>query len=125
MAAKLDEPQSFVSKYESGERRLDFIELIEVCRTLGSPLADAVYETLLDGMELDELYTSEGRKVYHYLFVDDYFTWWIKGRSYLCRILDTLHMGLIDEALFGYEVVERLPNIVAGWAKSAGQDSKS
>lgn len=31
MAAKLDKPQSYVSKYESGERRLDFLELREIC----------------------------------------------------------------------------------------------
>ena len=31
MAAKLDKPQSYVSKYESGERRLDLLELREIC----------------------------------------------------------------------------------------------
>ncbi len=35
VAAELDVPQSFVSKYESGERRLDVIELRYVARTLG------------------------------------------------------------------------------------------
>ncbi|MGH9565995.1 MAG: DUF7687 domain-containing protein [Candidatus Angelobacter sp.] len=25
--------------------------------------------------------------------VDSAFTWWVKGRSYLCRIVDMLHMG--------------------------------
>lgn len=30
----LDRPQSFVSKYESGERRLDVIEFLEVCEAL-------------------------------------------------------------------------------------------
>jgi len=34
VAARLAEPQSFVSKYESGERRLDLIELREVCRAI-------------------------------------------------------------------------------------------
>jgi hypothetical protein len=33
----------------------------------------------------------------------------------LCRILDMLHMGYVDEVLFGYEVVERLPSIVKEW----------
>ncbi len=47
--------------------------------------------------------------------VDAYKTWWDDGRSYLCRIIDMLHMGLLDEALFGYEVVERMPTIVKGW----------
>jgi len=35
LAAKLSRPQSFVSKYERGERRLDLIELLEVCDALG------------------------------------------------------------------------------------------
>ena len=35
VAAQLDRPQSFVAKYEGGERRLDVIEFIEVARTLG------------------------------------------------------------------------------------------
>ena len=34
IAAHLRKPQSFVSKYESGERRLDVVEFIEVCQVL-------------------------------------------------------------------------------------------
>jgi hypothetical protein len=30
-----------------------------------------------------------------------------------------LHMGYVDEALFGYEVIERLPNLVKEWAEIA------
>ena len=42
LAEKLDEPQSFVSKYESGERRLDFVEVAEVCKALGVKLSEFV-----------------------------------------------------------------------------------
>jgi transcriptional regulator with XRE-family HTH domain len=35
LSAKLSRPQSFVAKYEGGERRLDVIEFVEVCRALG------------------------------------------------------------------------------------------
>ncbi|NMC63556.1 MAG: hypothetical protein GYA55_10375 [SAR324 cluster bacterium] len=83
--------------------------------TFGSRVADGVYETLLDGHELEELQEHEGVEVKHYLMIDDYYTWWECGKSYLCRIIDMLHMGYVDEVLFGYEVVERLPNIVKEW----------
>ena len=35
LAKKLSRPQSFVSKYERGERRLDVVEFLEVARALG------------------------------------------------------------------------------------------
>lgn len=34
VASRLERPQSFVSKYESGERRLDVIEFLEICQAL-------------------------------------------------------------------------------------------
>lgn len=87
--------------------------------TFGSRVADSVYETLLDGMELEELLEREGIKVRHYMIVDDHFTWWDNGRSYLCRLVDMLHMGYVDEVLFGYEVIERLPALAREWANIA------
>ncbi|WP_123748188.1 helix-turn-helix domain-containing protein [Saccharothrix texasensis] len=45
VAERLDEPQSFVSKYESGERRLDVVETQHVAEALGTTLA-AVVERL-------------------------------------------------------------------------------
>lgn len=42
MAGKLDEPQSYVSRYESGEQRLDLIELRRICIVLGVSIADLV-----------------------------------------------------------------------------------
>lgn len=84
-------------------------------KTFGSRVADGVYETLLDGYELQELDVSAGRRVHHVLVVDDYFTWWDCGRSYLCRIVDMLHMGFLDEVLFGREVIDRLPLLAQGW----------
>jgi hypothetical protein len=83
--------------------------------TLGSRVADGVYETLLDGMELEELHASEDIKVKHYLMLDDHFTWWKCGKSYLCRIIDLLHMGYVDEVLFGAEVIQEMPRIVREW----------
>ena len=38
LAERLAEPQSFVSKYETGERCLDIIELRTICAELGTTL---------------------------------------------------------------------------------------
>lgn len=83
--------------------------------TFGSRVADGVYETLLDGMELEELETAAQRKIQHILFIDDHFTWWECGRSYLCRMIDMLHMGYVDEVVFGREVLTRLPALAKEW----------
>jgi len=40
LANQLGRPQSYVSKYEAGERRLDVLELREVCRNLGTSLEE-------------------------------------------------------------------------------------
>lgn len=87
--------------------------------TFGSRVADGVYETLLDGMELEEMLEHEGRDIEHMLALDAHYTWWVCGRSYLCRIVDMLNMGYVDEVLFGYEVVERLPALAAEWLEKA------
>lgn len=42
VAERVGQPQSFVSKYESGERRLDVLELRSVCSAIGVSLADFI-----------------------------------------------------------------------------------
>ena len=42
VAERLDQPQSFVSKYESGERRLDLLELELVCAACDTDLDEFV-----------------------------------------------------------------------------------
>jgi len=42
LAQRLHEPQSFVSKYESGERRLDLIELRQIGLAVGVTLLELV-----------------------------------------------------------------------------------
>ena len=65
VADRLGKPQSFVSKYESGERRLDVIELIEICRTLDvSPAAlvtklSGATESILTRWKISEAELSE------------------------------------------------------------------
>ena len=42
LAARLDETQTFISKCERGERRIDVIELRKFCEALGIPLSQFV-----------------------------------------------------------------------------------
>lgn len=44
LAKRLGRYQSFVSKYESGERRLDVIELRLVCKELGTTIDEILSE---------------------------------------------------------------------------------
>lgn len=74
-------------------------------------------------MELEELREHEGIDVRHYLIVDAHCTWWDCGRSYLCRMVDMLHMGYVDEVLFGYEVIEKMPRIMAELVALAREQS--
>ncbi len=42
LADALGRPQSFVSKYESGERRLDFVEVLEIADALRLDVGELV-----------------------------------------------------------------------------------
>ena len=44
LAAELGRPQSFISKYERGERRLDFVEVLEIASALHVGARDLVGE---------------------------------------------------------------------------------
>jgi transcriptional regulator with XRE-family HTH domain len=44
VAHKLGQPQSFVSKYETGERQLDLAELWDVCAVLGISLVSLIQQ---------------------------------------------------------------------------------
>lgn len=81
-------------------------------KTFGSRVADAVYESELDGYEFNSIYDRTGQKVHHVMFIDSHYTWWVKGKSYLCRFIDTLNMGLIDELIVGREVITRWPEVL-------------
>lgn len=80
--------------------------------TFGSRIADGVYETQLDGYEFNEIEQETGRHIEHVFFIDSHRTWWVKGKSYLCRIIDALNRGLVDEVIFGSEVLDRWPELL-------------
>lgn len=81
--------------------------------TFGSRVADGVYETQLDGYELKDISQRSGEPITHVFFLDAYKTWWEDGKSYLCRIIDILNSGLVDEVIVGREVFDRWPELLA------------
>ena len=44
LANRLEKPQSYVSKYERGERRVDVVELIQISKALGIRASEIVME---------------------------------------------------------------------------------
>ncbi len=55
LALKLKRPQSFVSKYERGERRLDVIEFLQVAKEMGLSATNIVSD-----LERDLAASAEG-----------------------------------------------------------------
>jgi transcriptional regulator with XRE-family HTH domain len=49
LALRLKKPQSFVAKYEGGERRLDVVEFIGIARALGADPLKLMTTLLNDG----------------------------------------------------------------------------
>ena len=60
VAEKLNKPQSFVAKYESGERQIEALELIEICEALGITYTSVFNQVLGTDSILDEFEISEG-----------------------------------------------------------------
>lgn len=48
LSSKLDKPQSYVSKYENGERNLDFLEVLEVCEACQASPTDLIAQLKQD-----------------------------------------------------------------------------
>lgn len=83
--------------------------------TFGSRIADGVYETQLDGFEINQIENTFEEiipTIKHYYLIDAYDTWFTKGKSYLCRIIDMLHMNLVDDVLFGKEIIDEWPKLI-------------
>ena len=83
--------------------------------TFGSKISDAVYISQLDGHERHEIVDATGQPIDLYLFVDAYGTWWSKGKAYLCRLVDAVNKGVVDEIVVGKECVEAIPRLVRSW----------
>lgn len=49
LSERLGRPQSYVSKYESGERRLDVVEFLEVCGALKADPKAIITRLLKEG----------------------------------------------------------------------------
>lgn len=83
--------------------------------TFGSKISDAVYVSQLDGYERHGIVEATGVPIDLYLFVDAYGTWWTKGKAFLCRLVDALNKGVVDEVVVGRECVEAIPRLVRTW----------
>ncbi len=69
VAERLGRPQSFVAKYEGGERRLDVVEFVEIARAVeGDPIKDPSGDAY--GRELKAV-VEENRLCYDYSIVPD------------------------------------------------------
>lgn len=84
--------------------------------TFGSKISDAVYITALDGYERAEVEGVTGVPIDHLIVVDAYDTWWVKGKSYLCRLVDLVNMGKVTHLICGREAVRELPRLAMEWA---------
>ncbi|OIJ34257.1 hypothetical protein BK819_01800 [Microbacterium sp. LCT-H2] len=84
--------------------------------SFGSKISDAVYITALDGYERAEVESVTGVPIDHIIIVDAYDSWWTKGKSYSCRLVDLVNMGKVGHAIFGRETVRELPALAAEWA---------
>ncbi|MDO4412134.1 hypothetical protein [Cutibacterium sp.] len=83
--------------------------------TFGSKISDAVYIADLDGYERADAEGQTGMPIQLTLFIDAYSTWMEQGKSYLCRIVDLLQRGAIDNLIVGAEVETEIPQIVEEW----------
>ncbi|TYS69206.1 hypothetical protein FZC76_07750 [Sutcliffiella horikoshii] len=99
----------FDGAYPSTQNPLAIWEIKEYyyTTTFGSRISDGIYETQLDGFELNDISRETNRDIKHIYFIDDYNTWWNMGRSYLCRTIDMLHKGLVDEVIFRRHIIWR------------------
>jgi transcriptional regulator with XRE-family HTH domain len=61
LAEALDKPQSFVAKFENGERRIDVIEFVDIAAALGVSAADLIDRIEPAGRK-DQTQRSRGKK---------------------------------------------------------------
>lgn len=80
--------------------------------TFGSRISDGVYETQLDGHEIKDAHAALKRHISHNFLIDSHRTWWGSGKSYLCRIIDALNMGIVDQVMFGKEIYYSWPSYI-------------
>lgn len=89
--------------------------------TFGSKISDAIYISDLDNYERRAIKTETGRDIELALFVDAYGAWMEQGKSYLCRMVDLLQRGAVDEIVVGREIVTSIPEMVTRWDRKYHQ----
>lgn len=51
LAALFNKPQSYISKYEAGERKLDYLEVRAICQACSVSIADLEKALIASGIE--------------------------------------------------------------------------
>jgi methionine salvage enolase-phosphatase E1 len=82
--------------------------------TYGSGVTEGTYAAMLVADEIRAIEEEIENTIEIYILVDGY-AGWQNGFGDLCRIIDFLHMGYIDAAIFGKEVETEWPKIVSKW----------
>ncbi|AYQ57444.1 hypothetical protein THERMOT_1741 [Bathymodiolus thermophilus thioautotrophic gill symbiont] len=64
LAMKLQKPQSFVSKYENGDRLIDFVEVYQICQALNYSFVKLMrdFDLAISGLSINYLVYKGIRK---------------------------------------------------------------
>lgn len=93
--------------------------------SFGSKISDAIYIADLDGYERSNAEGATGMPINLTLFVDGYSALLEQGKSYLCRLVDLLQRGAVDNLVVGREVSDAVPQLVPEWVSALSEREDS
>lgn len=93
--------------------------------SFGSKISDAVYIADLDGYDRSNAEKATAMPINLTLFIDAYSAWMEQGKSYICRAVDLLQRGAVDNLVVGREVIEAVPQLVPEWVEALSKREES